>query len=31
MHMDFWSQLQEDSPDLGKMNDIGAKINMAIT
>ncbi|CAK82690.1 unnamed protein product (macronuclear) [Paramecium tetraurelia] len=30
MHMDFWSQLQEDSPDLGKMNDIGAKINLAI-
>ncbi|CAD8203560.1 unnamed protein product [Paramecium pentaurelia] len=31
MHMDFWSQLQEDSPDLGKMNDIGAKINLSIT
>ncbi|CAD8112156.1 unnamed protein product [Paramecium primaurelia] len=31
MHMDFWSQLQEDSPDLGKMNDIGSKINLAIT
>ncbi|CAK82689.1 unnamed protein product (macronuclear) [Paramecium tetraurelia] len=31
MHMDFWSQLQEDSPDLGKMNNIGAKINLAIT
>lgn len=30
MHMDFWSQLQEDSPDLGKLNDIGAKINLAI-
>ncbi|CAD8157650.1 unnamed protein product [Paramecium octaurelia] len=30
MHMDFWSQLQEDSPDLGKMNNIGAKINLAI-
>ncbi|CAD8125807.1 unnamed protein product [Paramecium sonneborni] len=30
MHMDFWSQLQEDSPDLGKMNEIGSKINLAI-
>ncbi len=30
MHMDFWSQLQEDNPDLGKMNNIGAKINAAI-
>ncbi|CAD8125808.1 unnamed protein product [Paramecium sonneborni] len=30
MHMDFWSQLQEDSPDLGKMNEIGYKINLAI-
>ncbi|CAD8209105.1 unnamed protein product [Paramecium pentaurelia] len=30
MHMDFWSQLQEDSPDLGKMNEIGSKINQAI-
>ncbi|CAD8112154.1 unnamed protein product [Paramecium primaurelia] len=31
MHIDFWSQLQEDQPDLGKMNDIGSKINLAIT
>ncbi|CAK68569.1 unnamed protein product (macronuclear) [Paramecium tetraurelia] len=30
MHMDFWSQLQEDSPDLGKMNEIGSKINLSI-
>ncbi|CAD8213537.1 unnamed protein product [Paramecium octaurelia] len=30
MHMDFWAQLQEDQPDLGKMNDIGSKINLAI-
>ncbi|CAD8162069.1 unnamed protein product [Paramecium octaurelia] len=30
MHMDFWSQLQEESPDLGKMNEIGSKINLAI-
>ncbi|CAD8213536.1 unnamed protein product [Paramecium octaurelia] len=30
MHMDFWSQLQEDQPDLGKMNEIGSKINLAI-
>lgn len=30
MHMDFWSQLQEDNPDLGKLNMIGAKINFSI-
>ncbi|CAD8162073.1 unnamed protein product [Paramecium octaurelia] len=30
MHMDFWSQLQEESPDLGKMNEIGSKINLVI-
>ncbi|EGR33913.1 PAS domain S-box family protein [Ichthyophthirius multifiliis] len=28
--MDFWSQLGEDSPDLGKMNEIGFKISASI-
>ena len=27
MHMDFWSQLQEDNPDLGKLSEIGSKID----
>ncbi|EAS07526.3 PAS domain S-box protein (macronuclear) [Tetrahymena thermophila SB210] len=29
-HMDFWSQLGEDSPDLGKLNEIGVRISLAI-
>jgi hypothetical protein len=28
--MDFWSLLQEDLPDLGKLNEIGQKINSSI-
>ena len=30
LHMEFWSQLSEDNPDLGKMNDIGSKINSSV-
>ena len=30
LHMEFWSQLSEESPDLGKMNDIGSKINSSV-
>lgn len=29
-HMEFWSQLSEDNPDLGKLNDIGSSINNSI-
>ncbi|KAL4432303.1 hypothetical protein ABPG74_011062 [Tetrahymena malaccensis] len=28
LHMEFWSQLSEDSPDLGKLSEIGYKINV---
>ena len=27
LHMEFWSQLSEDTPDLSKLNEIGSKIN----
>lgn len=27
IHMDFWSQLQEDYPDLGRLNIIGLRID----
>ena len=30
LHMEFWSQLSEDNPDLGKLNDIGSKINSSV-
>lgn len=30
LHMEFWSQLSEDMPDLAKLNDIGSKINTTI-
>mmetsp|Transcript_18943 Transcript_18943/g.16338 ORF Transcript_18943/g.16338 Transcript_18943/m.16338 type:complete len:244 (+) Transcript_18943:1339-2070(+) len=30
LHMEFWSQLSEENPDLGKLNDIGSKINSSI-
>ena len=30
MHMEFWSQLSEDNPDLGKLNEIGIKINSSV-
>jgi len=30
LHLEFWSQLAEDNPDLAKLNDIGSKINTAI-
>ncbi|CAD8048146.1 unnamed protein product [Paramecium sonneborni] len=30
LHMDFWSLLQEDYPDLSKLNDLGQKINNSI-
>lgn len=28
LHVEFWGQLSEDSPDLGKLSDIGFKITM---
>jgi len=28
--MEFWSQLSEDNPDLGKLNEIGSKINSSV-
>lgn len=28
--MEFWSQLSEDNPDLGKLNEIGVKINFSV-
>lgn len=31
MHMEFWSQLSEDNPDLGKLNEIGIKINQSVS
>jgi len=30
LHMEFWSQLSEDNPDLAKLNDIGSKINSSV-
>ena len=30
LHMEFWSQLSEDNPDLTKLNDIGSKINSSV-
>lgn len=27
LHMEFWSQLSEDTPDLTKLNELGSKIN----
>lgn len=30
LHMEFWSQLSEEQADLGKLNDIGSKINNSI-
>lgn len=30
LHMEFWSQLSEDQPDLAKLADIGGKINLSI-
>jgi PAS domain S-box-containing protein len=30
LHMEFWSQLSEDNPDLAKLNDIGSKINTSV-
>lgn len=29
-HMEFWQQLSEDNPDLGKLNEIGQKINFSV-
>lgn len=29
-HMEFWSQLSEDNPDLAKLNDLGSKINASV-
>ncbi|EGR34809.1 PAS domain S-box family protein, putative [Ichthyophthirius multifiliis] len=28
LHLEFWSQLSEDAPDLGKLSEIGYKINI---
>ena len=28
LHLEFWSQLSEESPDLGKISEIGSKINL---
>jgi len=30
LHMEFWSQLSEDNPDLAKLSDIGSKINSSV-
>jgi len=30
LHMEFWSQIQEDQPDLARINDLGSKISLAI-
>ena len=30
LHMEFWSQLSEDNPDLSKLNDSGSKINSSV-
>jgi len=30
LHLEFWSQLAEDNPDLAKLNDIGSKINTSV-
>ena len=30
LHMEFWSQLSEDNPDLSKLNEIGYKISDSI-
>jgi len=30
LHMEFWSQLSEDNPDLAKLSDIGSKINFSV-
>ena len=29
-HMEFWSQLSEDNPDLAKLNEIGSKIHHSV-
>ena len=31
LHMEFWSQLSEDNPDLNKLNDFGVKIHNSVT
>ena len=28
LHVEFWSQLKEDSPDLGKLSELGFKISI---
>ena len=28
LHVEFWSQLSEDQPDLGKLSDLGFKISV---
>lgn len=30
LHMEFWSQLSEDNPDLNKLNDFGVKIHSSV-
>jgi len=30
LHMEFWSQLSEDNPDLAKLSDSGSKINVSV-
>ena len=30
LHMDFWSQLAEEQPDLDKLNNLGQKINFVV-
>ncbi len=30
LHLEFWSTLQDDSPELSKLNSIGSKINKSI-
>lgn len=29
LHVEFWSQLSEDHPDLGKLSELGFKITLA--
>ena len=31
LHIEFWAQLKEDTPDLLKLNDIGSKLNTLIS
>jgi len=30
LHLDFWTLLKDDKPDMSKLNDVGSKINKSI-